>query len=179
MYGRNRRARRGPLAVAVLSAAALLFTQGTASAASGNWYLPLSSGTYVPGSKVSWTPRVVCDQGPCTYDTEWRLSVSALSDAEFFNEVGSSFALVKGRDGAHVGTCTVDSATEVRCAATGNGSVGTGDDLRPARELVLKAASSSCTATAEVLWFEVGGTVDAGPDDDVITPTTGGRCEQT
>ncbi|MFD3557942.1 hypothetical protein [Streptomyces goshikiensis] len=54
--------------------------------------------------------------------------------------------------------------------------MGTGDYLRLARELVLRAALSSCTATAEVFWFEVGGTVDAGPDDDVITPTTGGRC---
>ncbi|WP_405546527.1 hypothetical protein [Streptomyces goshikiensis] len=165
------------MAVAVLSAAALLFTQGTASAASGNCYLQ-PSGTHQPGSKVSWTPRVVCDQGPCTYDTDWRLSVSALSDAEFLNEVGASFALVKGRDGAHAGTCTVDSPTEVRCTATLTGSVATGDDLRLARELVLRTASSSCTATAEVFWFEVGGTVDAGPDDDVITPTTGGRCEE-
>ncbi|WP_314249765.1 hypothetical protein [Streptomyces sp. DSM 40907] len=176
MYGKNRRARRGPLTIAVLSAAALLFTQGTASAASGNWYIQ-PAGTHVPGSKISWTPRVVCGQGPCTYDTDWRLAVSALADAEFFNEVGSSFALVKGRDGAHAGTCTVDSRTEVRCAAQGTGSVGTGDDLRLARELVLSSASSSCTATAEVVWFEVGGTVDAGPDDDMTTHVTDGRCE--
>ncbi|MCX4546692.1 hypothetical protein [Streptomyces sp. NBC_01565] len=176
MYGRNTRARRGPLTIAVLSAAALLFTQGTASAASGNWYLQ-PSGTHVPGSRVSLTPRVLCDQGPCTYDTDWRLTVSALSDAEFLNEVGSSFALVKGRDGTHAGTCTVDSPTEVRCAAQGTGSVGTGDDLRLARELVLRTASSSCRATAEVFWFEVGGTEDAGPDDDTTTHVTDGRCE--
>ncbi|MFG2715719.1 hypothetical protein ACGFX2_35070 [Streptomyces goshikiensis] len=149
---------------------------GTASAASGNWYLAPAGGTYVPGSKVSLTPRVVCGQGPCTYDSDWRLSVSALSDAQFLNTVGSSFALVKGHDGAHAGTCTVDSATEVRCAATGNGSVATGDDLRPARELLLWTASSSCTATAEVFWFEVDGTDDAGPDDNMITPVTDGRC---
>lgn len=176
MYGRSRRARHGSLAVAVLSAAALLFTQGPASAASGNWYIPSPGGVYGAASQVAWTPRVVCDQGPCTYDSNWRLSATALSNAKFLNTVGSSFTLVKGHDGTRVGTCTVDSATEVHCAATGNGSVATGDDLRPAQELNLRTASSSCTATAEVFWFEKDGTGDAAPDDDKVIPVTDGSC---
>ncbi|MET9694369.1 hypothetical protein ABZY81_39155 [Streptomyces sp. NPDC006514] len=152
---------------------------GAAGAASGNWYFA-SAGSLAQGSKTAWSPRVSCDLGPCGYSTGWRLEARALNEAAFVTDEGSSFDLVKGSSGAWVGSCALDGSTRIVCAPYTGGSVASGDDLRIAGNLILLTPAASCTATADVTWYEDTGAPDRGPadgtSDDMLTVVTSGRC---
>ncbi|WP_030721176.1 hypothetical protein [Streptomyces sp. NRRL S-237] len=150
-----------------------------AGAASGNWYFA-SAGSLAQGSKTTWTPRVSCDLGPCTYSTGRRLEARALNEAAFVTEEGSSFDLVKGSSGAWVGSCVLDGSTRIVCAPNAGGAVASGDDLRIAGNLILLAPASSCIAAADLTWYEDTGAPDRdqadGASDDMLTLVTSGRC---
>lgn len=180
MFKMMRSARRTAAAVAAVSAAVLVCSQATASAASGNWYVASATGTLTPGSKTAWTPAVSCDQGPCSYSTDWRLQVRALSGARFLTEEGASLDLVKGASGAWVGSCVLYDDTRVMCAPSGSGSIASGDDLRIDGNLILQSPATSCTPSADATWYETTGAPDRKPadgtSDDWLTLTTSGRC---
>ncbi len=160
--------------VTVLSTAALLLSQGTSFAAGGNWHFGPAS-TVAAGSTTSWSPPAFCGEGPCSYSADWHLNMSAHNGAYFTNSAGSSFALVKGSTGAQVGTCNVTSSTEVDCKTNSSGSIENGDRLRPGQNIILRAATTTCTDTAEATWSDTSG-ASGNEDDDFQTVTTGGAC---
>ncbi|WP_159395226.1 hypothetical protein [Streptomyces albireticuli] len=191
MDRKRRSTRCRSAAVAVLSAAALMLSQGTSFAATGNWGFGVAAQTVSPGSNVSWTPYVLCDPNPgpgtdpspCSYSTTWRFKMGASNDGEFVN-VGSSFSLVKrkvtGETDVKVGTCNVVSSDEVTCAASGSGSVNPGEGFQPASPILLRTASSSCTETAYATWFDTASEPqrppNPGDNDDWQSLRTGGQC---
>ncbi|MFF4604254.1 hypothetical protein ACFY12_16210 [Streptomyces sp. NPDC001339] len=158
-----------------MGAAVLMFSQGTAFAASG-WQAGPSS-LVAPGTKVELHPWASCgrlwpETGPCDYSSHDHLRVSALNDAEILNSVGSSLTLVRSSTGDQVGTCTVNDSTHMGCALSGSGSVDIGEELTTGDAVIFTASMNSCTPSLEIAWFN---DTDFG-DSSTAVVMTGGRC---
>ncbi|MGK5626946.1 hypothetical protein [Streptomyces sp. URMC 123] len=160
MRGSMRGTGRGSAVVAMAGAALLALSQGTAFAATG-WQLP-NAGSVPPGTRVQLSMRMTCAQSsPCAYDNSLRLRLDAENGARVLNQTGT-LDFVRNSDGARVGTCQV-SAEEVVCAPSGSGSVGPNDSLRAGTWIVGQTASSTCTTSFTMTWWDSSTSVEADP----------------
>ncbi|WP_414168626.1 hypothetical protein ACMATS_19960 [Streptoverticillium reticulum] len=137
--------------VMAISAAALVISQGLAFADTTGWSVPGNNTSIAAGSHVSLNPQWSCRQGPCDYDQNSVFRIGAVNGASL--DAGTAPNLVTNSSGTQVGTCTLDSG-QLLCSPTSSGTVGSGDALTLDSSVSGFAASSTCTESFYVDWFD-------------------------
>lgn len=161
----------------LISATALLLSQGLAFGDTTGWDLTSSGSTVSPGVHLQLYPQWPCS-GTCTYDQSSVFRFGSLNDASL--DTGSAAPnLVNKRTGAKVGACTWNSSKLI-CSPTSSGS--TGDALALSSSVAGTASRSSCTHSFYLDWWDSRGTPsEPNPNDEwdsssFALVTTFGNC---